>query len=88
VAGADGSHVRTTADPGALEAAILQPRDAFTADAAPTTDAITWNPTAAVTYWYICDIPAHTAMTGLVEVTSGGVAVAPRTWSALKAVHR
>ena len=86
--GSDGAWVRTTADRAELDAAILQPVADFTADPAPTTDAIVWTPASAGDYAYTCDVPAHVVMTGRLIVTADGVATTARSWAAVKALYR
>lgn len=86
--GGDGAWVRATTDRAALDAAILTPVADFTADPAPTTDAIVWTPTDAGDYAYTCDVPAHAMMTGRIVVAAAEVAVTARRWAAVKALYR
>jgi hypothetical protein len=89
VSGTDGAFLRLTTDRSVLDAAILQPAADYTADPAPTTDAIVWTPVGAgAVYYYTCDVPAHTSMTGGIVVGTGGVAAEAQSWSALKALYR
>jgi hypothetical protein len=88
VSGTDGAFVRTTSDRTVIDAAILQPLADFTADPAPTTDAIVWTPTGDAVYYYTCDVPAHTSMTGQIVSGAGSVAAEARSWSSLKALYR
>ena len=60
-------------DRAELDAAILRPVADFTADPAPTTDAIVWTPTDPGDYAYTCDVPAHVVMTGRIVVAAGSV---------------
>ncbi|MEL7485523.1 MAG: GC-type dockerin domain-anchored protein, partial [Planctomycetota bacterium] len=73
VAGSDGAFQRTTFSSAVINAATLQPIADFTADPAPTTDLITWTPTAADigVYYYTCTITGHPAMTGRIEIIEG-----------------
>ncbi|MCB1182250.1 hypothetical protein KDM41_02380 [bacterium] len=90
VAGAGDVWTRATADTTVIAAARLRPLADFTADPAPTTDAIVWTPLPADAglYWYTCDVPAHVTMTGRLEVVADGVAVTHRSWGAVKALYR
>jgi hypothetical protein len=88
VSGTDGAFLRTTSDRAVITAAILQPLADFTADPAPTTDAIVWTPTGDAVYYYTCDVPAHTSMTGQIVSGAGSVAAEARSWSSLKALYR
>ena len=67
VQGSDGSFSRNTIDGDAIDAVSLQPLEAFTADPAPTSDAITWTP-AEGDYFYTCRVTSHTGMTGAIRV--------------------
>ncbi|MFI4915934.1 MAG: GC-type dockerin domain-anchored protein [Phycisphaerales bacterium JB060] len=70
VVGEDGMYFRVTTDESVIDAATLEPIDAFTADPAPTDDFIEWTPAAddAGTYVYTCNIAFHTGMTGIIRV--------------------
>lgn len=65
-----GSYSRTTTDSTVINNAMLTPLSDFTADPAPTSDAITWTPTAAQTgdYYYTCLFTSHVGMTGKITV--------------------
>jgi hypothetical protein len=67
VSGSDGEFVRATTDGNAIDAVSLQPLDAFTADPAPTSDAITWVASEG-DYFYTCRVTGHPAMTGALRV--------------------
>lgn len=71
--GTDGSYSRTTTSGADIDAVSLTPLADFTADPAPTTDVITWTPTAvdAGTYFYTCLVTSHTGMTGQIRVRAG-----------------
>jgi uncharacterized cupredoxin-like copper-binding protein len=73
VTGVDGMYERATTDPAVIEAAILDPIDAFIADPAPTGDFIEWTPVAgdAGQYYFTCHIPFHTGMAGSIVVEAG-----------------
>tara|TARA_R110000782_G_scaffold29795_1_gene74023 strand:- start:6247 stop:6960 length:714 start_codon:yes stop_codon:yes gene_type:complete len=70
VSGTDGSFERTTTDLDVIGNAILDPADDFTADPAPTTDAIVWTPGLSDLgdYFYTCLIPFHTGMVGALSI--------------------
>ncbi len=70
VSGEDGAYNRTTFNSSVINAATLQPIADFTADPGPTTDLITWTPTAedVGTYFYTCTITGHPGMTGRIDV--------------------
>lgn len=72
VDGSDGSFRRTTTIASVLAAAGLKPLDAFTADPAPTSDAIVWTPGVdeAGDFYYTCTVLSHTGMTGRIRVGS------------------
>jgi uncharacterized surface protein with fasciclin (FAS1) repeats len=65
-----GTLIRTTTDGGIIDDASLTPIDDFTADPAPTTDAITWTPGAGDVdaYFYTCRVAGHVGMTGAIAV--------------------
>ena len=86
--GGDGAWVRTTAEAADLDAAILQPADAFTADPALGDDPIAWTPAAAGDYAYTCNVPAHVMMTGRIVVTAPDVPAPARRWEEVKARYR
>ncbi len=90
VTGTDGQFRRTTNDRAIINAAILQPLADFTADPSPTSDAIVWSlgNNADAIYYYTCDVPAHTAMTGQIIAGSGAVDIEPSSWASLKALYR
>ncbi len=73
VDGSDGMFQRTTTDGAVIDAATLEPIDAFTADPAPTDDFIEWTPTAddAGQYYYTCRVEFHTGMTGSIVIDAG-----------------
>ena len=73
VQGSDGSYSRTTTDGVAIDAVSLDPIEEFTADPAPTTDAIVWTPGEGDVgdYFYTCRVTGHVGMTGAIEVQSG-----------------
>jgi hypothetical protein len=73
VIGRDGSFRRTTFDGSLLDAVTLLPVESFTADPAPTSDAIEWTPTKDEVgrYYYTCLVMSHGAMTGAIEVRDG-----------------
>ena len=79
VTGSDGAYGRTTADITVINGATLQPIADFTADPAPTTDLITWTPTAADVgvYYYTCTVTGHVGMTGRIEVIEATVEPCP-----------
>ena len=70
ITGTDGSIQRATTDPSVLDAAGLQPADAFIADPAPSGDAIVWTPgvNEAGELYYTCTVLSHTGMTGRIRV--------------------
>ncbi len=67
ISGTDGAYSRTTTDGALLDAATLQPIEAYTADPAPSGDVITWTPTVG-DYWYTCRVTGHLGMTGRIQV--------------------
>ena len=73
--GTDGSYVRTTTSSAVINAAVLSPAAAFTADPAPTTDAIVWTPgnDQIGNFFYTCAIAFHTGMTGRIQVYDASV---------------
>ena len=79
VTGTDGSYERTTTDSAVIAAAILDPADDFTADPAPTTDAIVWTPALSGIgdYFYSCMIPFHTGMVGGLAVAGANGECSP-----------
>lgn len=88
VTGADGSYSRTTTNVATLDAATLSPIADFTADVAPTTDAIVWTPQSADAgqYYYTCHVNFHAAMTGAIEVQDATVEGTSSTWAAIKSL--
>ena len=74
VSGTDGSYQRSTTSSADIDAVSLTPVADFTADPAPTTDAVVWTPTAADagSYFYTCLVTSHTGMTGQIQVRVGG----------------
>ncbi len=73
VTGTDGSFSRTTTSGPDIDDATLTPIADFTADPAPTSDAITWTPNSGEVgdYFYTCRITGHQGMTGAIEVQDG-----------------
>ena len=85
--GTDGSYQRTTTDSGVIQGAQLTPLADFTADPAPTTDAITWTPTVndLGNYFYTCLVASHVGMTGGIRIVPGPVPVGSGSVTGLKA---
>jgi plastocyanin len=91
VSGTDGDFTRTTFSGTVIDNATLQPIADFTADPAPTSDAIVWNVTAddVGVYYYTCRVTSHPAMTGKIMVEEAlAVATEIQSWSTLKALYR
>jgi plastocyanin len=91
VSGTDGSFSRTTFSGPEIDAATLTPLADFTADPAPTSDAIVWSLDDGDigAYWYTCRVTSHPGMTGKIMVEqSGVVATENLSWSTLKALYR
>ncbi len=70
ISGTDGSFMRTTSDGAVIDNATLQPIADFTADPAPTTDAIVWTPAVGDVgvYYFTCRITGHLGMTGSIVI--------------------
>lgn len=68
VSGSDGSYLRTTTSGTDIDNAILTPIADFTADPAPTTDLISWTPSAQEDFWFTCRVTSHTGMMGKISV--------------------
>jgi len=70
ISGSDGNYTRGTTDGAVIDAATLQPIADFTADPAPTSDFISWTPTASDVgvYYFTCRITGHLGMAGSIEV--------------------
>jgi plastocyanin len=64
----ESGYSRTTNDGNLIAAATLKPIADFTASPAPTTDLITWTPTAAGDFWYTCSVTSHNGMAGKITV--------------------
>lgn len=86
VEGTDGSFFRDTFDGGVIDAATLEPIADFTADPAPTTDAITWSPGTIGDFFYTCRVISHPGMTGSIRVTANPVSSVSRSFGAVKAL--
>lgn len=86
VLGTDGSFFRDTFDGGVIDAATLEPIADFTADPAPTSDAINWTPGTIGDFYYTCRVISHPNMTGAIRVTANPVSGATSSFGAVKAL--
>jgi hypothetical protein len=88
--GTDGSYFRTTTSLDAITSAVLAPAADFTADPAPTSDAIVWTPgTDQIgNFFYTCAIAFHTGMTGRIEVYNASVSAEDESVGQLKSRYQ
>ena len=69
ITGSDGTYSRNSGvTTTQIDNATLKPIADFTANPAPTSDLITWTPSATGEFWYTCTVTSHPGMTGKITV--------------------
>jgi plastocyanin len=68
ITGSDGGFTRTSTSSSDISDATLKPIADFTANPGPTSDPISWTPTAVGDYYYTCTVTNHMGMTGKIVV--------------------